>query len=57
MSKMVLDFAYTEQHEMQKQALTIEKLSAVSAKRILHETLQEKLKQSSVSNSKRKLRK
>jgi len=54
---MVLDFAYTEQHEMQKQVLTIEKLSAVSAKRILHETLQEKLKQSSVSNSKRKLRK
>jgi len=45
MSKIVLDFAYTEQHEMQSKFLTTEKLIAVSAKRILRETLQEKLKQ------------
>jgi len=55
-SKIVLDFAYTEQHEMQKQTLglTTEKLNAVSPMRILHETVQEKLKLSWVSNVQRK---
>jgi len=45
-----------EQHEMQKQTFDHRKAeNAMSAKRILHETLQEKLKQSWVSNVQGKL--